>query len=211
MNPRRTARSLLVLFVLAALPSESRALKPVATQHGMVVSSESRASEAGVEIMQAGGNAVDAAVAVGFALAVTYPFAGNIGGGGFMVIRLASGEATVVDYRQEAPARSSRDMYLDARGNLVPEKSTVGGLSVATPGTVAGLALAEQKVAHASNGEDKAHKQDLDLLKMMYGAIDTTTLAYPTELLRAADLPKRIDLGGLTAVIEFPVAPPRTS
>jgi gamma-glutamyltranspeptidase/glutathione hydrolase len=110
----------------------------------MVVSSESHASEAGVEIMRAGGNAVDAAVAVGFALAVTYPFAGNLGGGGFMVIRLANGDAKVVDYREEAPAASSRNMYLDAQGSPIPEKIRVGGLSVAVPGTVAGLVLAEQ-------------------------------------------------------------------
>jgi gamma-glutamyltranspeptidase / glutathione hydrolase len=111
----------------------------------MVVSSESHASNAGVEIMQAGGNAVDAAVAVGFALAVTYPFAGNLGGGGFMVIRLARGDTAVVDYREEAPGRSSPNMYLDSQGNPVPEKSTVGALSAGVPGTVAGLVLAEQK------------------------------------------------------------------
>jgi len=118
---------------------------PVAAQHGMVASSEPQASEAGVEILRAGGNAVDAAVAVGFALAVTYPAAGNIGGGGFMLIRLASGEAVVVDYREEAPAAASPTMYLDARGELVPESSTVGARAVGVPGTVAGLALAEQK------------------------------------------------------------------
>jgi len=78
---------------------DALALKPVPARHGIVVSSESHASEAGVEIMQAGGNAVDAAVAVGFALAVTYPYAGNIGGGGFMLIRMSNGDVAVVDYR----------------------------------------------------------------------------------------------------------------
>lgn len=117
---------------------------PVAARHGMVVSSEPLASAAGVEILRVGGNAVDAAVAVGFALAVTHPVAGNIGGGGFMLIRLASGEAVVVDYREQSPAAASRHMYLDARGELIPEASTTGALAAAVPGTVAGLALAER-------------------------------------------------------------------
>src|SRR5215472_9849146 len=92
-------------------------------------------------LLQAGGNAVDAAVAVGFALAVTYPFAGNIGGGGFMLIRMASGEAVFVDYREEAPGRASRNMYLDAAGNQIKGLSLVGPLASGVPGTVAGLAL----------------------------------------------------------------------
>jgi gamma-glutamyltranspeptidase/glutathione hydrolase len=118
---------------------------PVAARHGMVASSEALASEVGVQILRAGGNAVDAAVAVGFALAVTYPEAGNVGGGGFMLIRLASGEAVVVDYREAAPAAASRNMYVNSNGELIPEAGTVGALSAGVPGTVAGLALAEQK------------------------------------------------------------------
>ncbi len=120
-------------------------LNPVAGRHGMVVSTEALASEAGLEILQAGGNAVDAAVAVAFALAVTHPEAGNLGGGGFMLIRLASGESVVIDYREEAPVAASRKMYLDAKGELIPDASTVGARAAAVPGTVAGLALAEQK------------------------------------------------------------------
>ena len=118
---------------------------PVAARHGMVASSEPLASEAGVQILRAGGNAVDAAVTVGFALAVTHPVAGNIGGGGFMLIRLANGEAVVVDYREAAPAAASRNMYINSNGQIVADASTVGALSVGVPGTVAGLALAEQK------------------------------------------------------------------
>ena len=118
---------------------------PVAARHGMVASSEPLASEAGIQILRAGGNAVDAAVAVGFALAVTHPVAGNIGGGGFMLIRLAKGEAVVVDYREAAPAAASRNMYIISNGQVVADASTVGALSVGVPGTVAGLALAEEK------------------------------------------------------------------
>ena len=116
-----------------------------AARHGMVASSESHATDAGVEILRAGGNAVDAAVAVGFALAVTHPFAGNIGGGGFMLVRLASGESAFIDYREEAPGAASHNMYLDAHGNLIKDESLVGALASGVPGTVAGLALAEQK------------------------------------------------------------------
>src|SRR2546427_3873299 len=111
----------------------------------MIVSAEPLASDVGLEILEAGGNAVDAAVAVGFALAVTHPYAGNIGGGGFMLLRMATGEAVVVDYREEAPAAASRNMYLDAKGELAPEASIVGARAVGVPGTVAGLALAEEK------------------------------------------------------------------
>jgi len=126
--------------VLVASP-----FRPVAGRHAMVVSSEPFASEAGLEILKAGGNAVDAAVAVGFALAVTHPQAGNIGGGGFMLVRLAGGESVVVDYREEAPAAASRDMYLDSKGRVIPGASTEGALSVGVPGTVAGLALAHKR------------------------------------------------------------------
>lgn len=133
-----------ILLILAViLPAYS--FTPVAARHGIVVSSEPLASEVGVEILKAGGNAVDAAVAVGFALAVTHPSAGNIGGGGFMLIRLAGGDSVVVDYREEAPAAASRNMFQDAQGAVIPDSSTVGALAAGVPGTVAGLALAHQK------------------------------------------------------------------
>jgi len=111
----------------------------------MVACSEPLASQVGVEILQAGGNAVDAAVAVGFTLAVTFPQAGNLGGGGFMLIRIANGDATVVDYREQAPTAATRAMYQDAQGNVIPGASTVGARAAGVPGTVRGLALAEEK------------------------------------------------------------------
>ena len=135
----------LLVLSAAGLPQAARALSPVAARHGMVATSEPLASQAGVEILRMGGNAVDAAVAVGFAMAVTFPQAGNLGGGGFMLIRMAHGDAVVVDYREEAPAAASRTMYQDAEGNLVPGLSTVGALAAGVPGTVRGLALAEAK------------------------------------------------------------------
>ncbi len=118
--------------------------EPVLAEHGIVVSNSDLASAAGAEIMKKGGNAVDAAVATGFALAVTYPFAGNIGGGGFMVIHMADGRAAAIDYREVAPLAATRDMYIDANGKLT-KKSLVGALAVGVPGAVAGMADALAK------------------------------------------------------------------
>lgn len=155
------------LLFFAAVPAH--AYEPVAAKHGVVVSSEAHASRAGVEILREGGNAVDAAVAVGFTLAVTYPFAGNIGGGGFMLIRMADGQSVMVDYREEAPGAASRNMYLDANANIIPGASIVGAKSVGVPGTVAGLALAEQKYGK------------LDLAKVMAPAIRIAENGFPVS------------------------------
>jgi gamma-glutamyltranspeptidase/glutathione hydrolase len=112
---------------------------PVKAPNGMVVTSQRLASEVGAEVLKAGGNAVDAAVAVGYALAVVLPCCGNIGGGGFATIRMADGTATFFNFRETAPVRATRDMYLDAAGELVPDLSTLGYRAVAVPGTVLGL------------------------------------------------------------------------
>src|SRR5499425_3490197 len=110
--------------------------------HGMVATDEPLASQSGVEILKRGGNAVDAAVATAFALAVVEPDAGNIGGGGFMLIRLADGKTTFLDYRETAPDKATRNMYVGKDGKLDEEASVIGYRSVAVPGTVAGLELA---------------------------------------------------------------------
>jgi len=114
----------------------------VRASHGMIATDEELGSEAGVEILKRGGNAVDAAVAVAFALAVVEPAAGNIGGGGFMLIRLADGKTTFLDYREVAPDKATRDMYIGKDGKLDEEASVIGYKSIAVPGTVAGLTLA---------------------------------------------------------------------
>lgn len=122
------------------------ATQPVLAKHGMVVAQETLAARIGVDVLRAGGNAIDAAVATGFALAVTYPRAGNIGGGGFMVIHLAVGRRDIaIDYRETAPAATTKDVFLDSRGEADPEKSRSTGLAVGVPGTVAGLVLAHHK------------------------------------------------------------------
>ena len=111
----------------------------------MVVSVHKLASRAGVQMMKAGGNAVDAAVAVGFALAVVHPQAGNLGGGGFMLIRMADGKTHFIDYREKAPAAATANMYLDAQGNVIQDASTVGYKAIGVPGSVAGMVYAEKK------------------------------------------------------------------
>ncbi|MDP9114301.1 MAG: gamma-glutamyltransferase [Acidobacteriota bacterium] len=118
--------------------------EPVRARHGMVVADEPLATDVGVAVLQNGGNAVDAAVAVGFALAVTHPFAGNLGGGGFMLVRFADGRSTFIDFRERAPSKASRDMYLDAQGNPTRE-SIEGWRSAGVPGTVRGFELAQTK------------------------------------------------------------------
>src|SRR5579872_3276247 len=105
-------RAFLLAFVVLVVHSWAR--QPVRARHGMVVAQEPFAADAGLAVLEKGGNAIDAAVAVGFALAVTHPFAGNIGGGGFMLVRMADGRTTFIDFREKAPLAGSRDMYLDA-------------------------------------------------------------------------------------------------
>ena len=129
---------------------------PVPTQHAMVVTIQHNATDAGVAILKQGGNAVDAAVAVGFALAVVHPAAGNIGGGGFMLIRDHSGKTHFLDYREKAPAAASRDMYLDAQGNVVPGMSLVGYKASGVPGSVAGLTYAQKHYGKLTLAQDMA-------------------------------------------------------
>ena len=133
---------LVLTFALPAAAGESA----VTARHGMVVAQESRAARIGIEILEKGGNAVDAAVAVGFAMAVTYPRAGNIGGGGYMVIHLARPNRQIaIDYRETAPKAATRDMFLNEKGEAEPRKSRDSALAIGVPGTVAGLALAHQR------------------------------------------------------------------
>jgi len=120
-------------------------LVPVEAPRAMVASVRASASRVGVQIMKAGGNAVDAAVAVGFALAVVYPQAGNLGGGGFMLIRLADGKTHFIDYRERAPASATASMYLDSKGNVIEGASAIGYKAIAVPGSVAGMMYAEKK------------------------------------------------------------------
>src|SRR5215469_5915108 len=140
-------RTLLLAAVVASSTAAylGASTQPVHASHAMVVSVHELASEAGTDIMRQGGNAVDAAVATGFALAVVHPQAGNLGGGGFMLIRMADGKVHFVDYREKAPRAARPDMYLDAQGNVIAGASEYGYRAMAVPGSVAGLVYAEQK------------------------------------------------------------------
>jgi gamma-glutamyltranspeptidase/glutathione hydrolase len=141
---------LLTLAVAGATGAFSGPIQPVRAPQAMVASVHELASRAGVQVMQAGGNAVDAAVAVGFALAVVHPQAGNLGGGGFMLIRLADGQTHFVDYREKAPAAATLNMYLDAQGKVIEDASTVGFKAIGVPGSVAGMVFAEKKYGKLS-------------------------------------------------------------
>ncbi len=135
-------RTLALLLVFTTVPVWSA--QPVRARHGMVVTRERHATAAGLQVLKNGGNAIDAAVAVGLALAVTHPSAGNIGGGGFMLVRLADGRTTFIDFREHAPAAASRNMYLDANGKATQD-SVTGYRAVGIPGTVRGLEYANKK------------------------------------------------------------------
>lgn len=129
----------LILFIVSCTPTATKHDTGVVAKNGMVVSAHPEASKIGAEILKKGGNAVDAAVSVEFALAVCYPTAGNIGGGGFMVFRNSMGEAFTLDYREKAPIAAHRDMYLDTAGNVIENASTFSHLASGVPGTVDGM------------------------------------------------------------------------
>jgi gamma-glutamyltranspeptidase / glutathione hydrolase len=149
----RIARNFLALCSLCALLASAVAaapLRPTHAPHAIVTSVHELASRAGVEMLRSGGNAVDAAVATGFALAVVHPQAGNIGGGGFMLFRNADGKTHFIDFREKAPAAATENMYLDAQGNVIKDASVVGYKSVSVPGSVAGLVYAEKQYGKLS-------------------------------------------------------------
>ena len=141
-------RRLLIICSLS-VAAAAAPLRPTHAPHAIVTSVHELASRAGVEMLQAGGNAVDAAVATGFALAVVHPQAGNLGGGGFLLLRNANGKTHFIDFREKAPAAATENMYLDAQGNVIPESnknsSVIGYRAIGVPGTVAGLVYAEKQ------------------------------------------------------------------
>ena len=173
-----------LVYAQVAPVARAPAIHPAQTvvaRNGLVVAQEERAARIGIEFLDRGGNAVDAAVAVGFAMAVTYPRAGNIGGGGFMVVHLARDNRDLaIDYRETAPAKASEAMFLDTQGNADPEKSRDSALSVGVPGTVAGLAL-----AHAKYGSGK-----FTLAELIAPAIDLAEKGFQVEDDLANSLPQ---------------------
>lgn len=149
--------------------------QPEHARHAMVVTQEPLAADVGLRVLQSGGNAIDAAVAVAFALAVTYPFAGNIGGGGFMLARMADGRTTFIDFREKAPLAATRNMYLDSKGNVTKD-SLVGWRASGVPGTVRGMELAHQKYGHKAWAE------------LVDPAVQLATVGFPVSYTLATSL-----------------------
>jgi len=170
------------LYALLASAVAAAPLRPTHAPHAIVASVHELASRAGVEMLRAGGNTVDAAVATGFALAVVHPQAGNLGGGGFLLLRNANGETHFIDFREKAPAAATENMYLDAQGNVIPdsskESSVVGYKSIGVPGSVAGLVYAEKKYGK------------LPLEKVIAPAIKLARDGFPLAFEDAQDLKK---------------------
>jgi gamma-glutamyltranspeptidase/glutathione hydrolase len=177
---RSLIRVLVVCSLSVSLVSSIAAapLRPTHASHAMVTSVHELASRAGVEMLRSGGNAVDAAVATGFALAVVHPQAGNIGGGGFMLFRTADGKNHFIDFREKAPSAATEKMYLDAQGNVIKDSSLVGYKSVGVPGSVAGLVYAEKQYGK------------LSIEKVMAPAIKLARDGFPLAYEDAQDLKK---------------------
>jgi len=181
---------------------------PNTAKNAMIVSARAEASAIGVSILKQGGNAFDAMMATEMALAVTYPYAGNLGGGGFMVYRLANGDHGALDYREKAPAAATKDMYLDTDNNVIPNKSTVGAYAVGIPGTIAGVFEAHKKfgslpvsqilkpvIELATNGYVVTQKQSLkfDQYDSIFKAVNGKAILYSKDL-QAGDTIKNIPL-----------------
>ncbi len=145
--------SILILLINCKSSTEKEKTIGLITKKAMVVSARESASKIGIQILEKGGNAFDAMVATELALAVAYPFAGNLGGGGFMVYRKNNGEIGALDYREKAPLAATKDMYLDSEGNVIPNKSTLGAMAVGVPGTVAGVFATHKKFGTLSISE----------------------------------------------------------
>ena len=171
---------LCILCALLAVTAAAAPLRPTHAPHAIVTSVHELASRAGIQMLRDGGNAVDAAVATGFALAVVHPQAGNLGGGGFLLLRNANGETHFIDFREKAPAAATENMYLDAQGNVIPDSSkdssVVGYKSISVPGTVAGLVYAEKQYGK------------LSLEKVMAPAIKLARDGFPLAFEDAQDL-----------------------
>src|SRR3954468_4556038 len=161
MRSMRRKLTLCLCLILAAASTPLDAVRqPLRAKHGMVVAMESIAADVGVSVLQKGGNAVDAAVAVGFALAVTHLFAGNLGGGGYMLIRMADGRSTFIDFRERAPEKATRNMYLDDKGEMT-KASTEGWRSSGVSGTVRGFEIAVRKYGKKTWAENMAPAVEL--------------------------------------------------
>ncbi len=194
MQHRSFALACVLACALLAFGGVACAPRPdgdIHSQYGLVVSSQQVASDVGAVVLEQGGNAIDAAVATAFALAVTHPSAGNIGGGGFMVIRLADGTATTIDYREKAPALATPTMYLDKAGKISADATDSGWKSIGVPGTVRGLALAHRRygkfpwaglVRPSADLADRGFALSAALARSLNRRVDTTFAPFPSSV-----------------------------
>jgi gamma-glutamyltranspeptidase/glutathione hydrolase len=191
----RTKTTCALLLAVTLSAGTLLAHQPEHARHAMVVTQEPLAADVGLRVLQSGGNAIDAAVAVAFALAVTYPFAGNIGGGGFLLARMADGRSTFIDFREKAPLASTRNMYLDSKGNVTAD-SLVGWRAAGVPGTVRGMELAHQKYGRKPWAEllDPALKLAAQGFPVSYSMDASLHSAGETKLLSQFPESKRIFL-----------------
>lgn len=173
---KTTLLTLSILFAWTISPDFANGQEANQYEHAAVVSAHPEATKVGVAVMKAGGNAIDAAVAVQFALAVVYPNAGNIGGGGFLLYRNHKGQVDALDYREKAPFKASRDMYLDSKGDAITDKSLFGALASGVPGTVDGMVKAHQKYGK------------LSWKAVVQPAIDLAERGFPISTLQASEL-----------------------
>jgi gamma-glutamyltranspeptidase / glutathione hydrolase len=192
----QTIAIVLTALSAAQLSYAGGGMRPEHAEHGIVVSVHELASQAGVEMMKAGGNAVDAAVATGFALAVVHPAAGNIGGGGFMLIRMADGELHFLDYREKAPGKATQDMYQDSQGNVIPKLSLIGYKASGVPGSVKGMVYAERNFGKL--GLKRVMGPAIRLAREGYALSwgDARSMTNDPELARYADSKRIFQNGG---------------
>jgi len=208
---------ILLLSLFIACKSEPKLLSEVkstpeiglVTDHAMVVSARAEASKIASDIMEQGGNAFDAMVATEMALAVSYPFAGSLGGGGFMVYRMANGEIGSLDFREKAPLAATKDMYLDENGNAVPEKSQTGGLAIGVPGTVAGIFSVHKKLGSLSMAKilapvielakkgyvvTEGQAESFNNYQEAFGKVNKSSILYNNKTFKAGDTVKNLAL-----------------
>jgi gamma-glutamyltranspeptidase/glutathione hydrolase len=195
---RLAAAALVALLLASAAPRTAHAVgaNPARARDGMVSSAHPLATAVGVEVLRRGGNAVDAAVAVAFALAVVLPWAGNVGGGGFMLVRLADGRTTAIDYREMAPAAAHHDVYLDEKGELIPDASLLGYRAAGVPGTPAGLDLALRKYGTIRWAEAIEPARRLAKEGFAIDGEEASRLSEAADLLTKFDDSRKIFLGG---------------
>lgn len=193
-RPAYLLTTAVLLLFSAPLPAAPQRVTPVVTRHAMVVSSQHLATRAGVRILKEGGNAIDAAVAVGYALAVVHPCCGNIGGGGFMTIRLANGKKAFLNFREKAPAAATRTLFQNEQGEVVPGRSTTSFLAIGIPGTVMGLNTALKKYGTMSLDEVMAPAIDLAENGYVLTKQDARLYAYDQDWFRKRPNAARIFL-----------------